>query len=128
MNNADEFSQATKRKILTEDRQRFNTYRSHAEANADLELGGRFSKVTTVTVTGARPAIQYPRQPLNSPANQMAMMPPEQSLGYDINEMECVGEPHERDGTPPSPAAVELEHVAPPVGDWRRAAKRWRRL
>lgn len=92
---ADMVSQAERRRIISEER-RLSTYRSHAEANADLELGGRYSKVTTVTVTGASPIHQYPRQPLTSPANQAAMVGKEEPLGYDINAMDVVGEPHER--------------------------------
>jgi hypothetical protein len=125
----DEISQSERRKILAEDRQRLNTYRAHAEANADLELGGRFSKVTTTTVIGASP-IRYPRLPQGSPW-ACDPCPTEPPLNYDINAMEPVGGPHEREGTPPSPTAVELDLVAPPDGDVRRAATRkagWRRL
>jgi hypothetical protein len=97
MNNpADELSQAFKRKILAEDRDRLSTYRAHAEANADLELGGRYSKVTTVTVTGASPTHQYPRLPLSAPSNQAMMVPDEPPLGIDINAMDPVGEAHEQ--------------------------------
>jgi hypothetical protein len=100
MNNP-EITQAEKRRVLANDRKvaeerRLSTYRAFAEANADLELGGRFSKVTTVTVIGASPAVTYPRQPTDSPANQLAMTPQEPSLGYDINAMEPTGEIHEQ--------------------------------
>jgi hypothetical protein len=99
MNNpADQISQAERRKLLAEDRQRLNTYRAHAEADADLELGGRFAEVTT-TVIGAGP-ISYPRQPEGSPW-ACDPCPTEPPLKYDINEMEPVGEVHER-----SPEAV----------------------
>jgi hypothetical protein len=92
-NPADMISQAEKRRILAEER-RLSTYRAHAEANADLELGGRFAKVTTTTVTGASP-ISYPRQPADSPANQAALVGDERPLGYSVNDQECVGEFHE---------------------------------
>jgi len=92
-NNADQISQAEKRRILAEER--FSSYRDHAEANADLELGGRFSKVTKTTIVGAAP-ISYPRLPLNSPANQAAMTAQEPPLGYNINDQDCVGEVFER--------------------------------
>jgi hypothetical protein len=95
-NPADELSQAFKRKILAEDRDRLSTYRAHAEANADLELGGRYSKVTTVTVTGASPTHQYPRLPLSAPSNQAMMVPDEPPLGIDINATDPVGEAHEQ--------------------------------
>jgi hypothetical protein len=97
MNKADEFSQAFKRKILAEDRDRLSTYRDHAEANADLELGGRFAKLTPTSVTGSTPDHQYPRLPADSPFNQAAtMVPDEPPLGMDINAMEPVGEHFER--------------------------------
>jgi hypothetical protein len=89
-NPADMISQAEKRRIISEER-RLSTYRAHAEANADLELGGRFAKLTKATVVGTSP-IQYPRLPLNSPANQAAMTGQEPPLGYDINAMDPVGE------------------------------------
>jgi hypothetical protein len=106
-NPADELSQAFKRKILAEDRDRLSTYRAHAEANADLELGGRYAKVTTTTVVGAGP-IQYPRLPLTAPSNQAAMVGDEPPLGFSVNDMEPVGEIHERNE--------------------QRAASKWRRL
>ena len=98
MNNpADEFTQSFKRKILAEDRDRLSTYRDHAEANADLELGGRFAKLTPTTVTGSTPTHQYPKLPADSPFNQAAtMVPDEPPLGIDINAMEPVGEHFER--------------------------------
>src|SRR5262245_26128183 len=99
MPNNPEISQRERRLVLENDRKvaearRLSSYRAHAEANADLELGGRFAKVTSTTVVGASP-INYPRQPLTSPSNQMAMTGPEAPLGYEINAMEVVGEPHE---------------------------------
>jgi hypothetical protein len=65
MNNpADEISQAERRRILAEER--ISTYRAHAEANTDLELGGRFAKLSKTTVVGAS-SISYPKQPEGSP-------------------------------------------------------------
>jgi hypothetical protein len=90
---ADESSMAEKRRILREEQ--ISSYRAHAEANADLELGGRYAKVTKTTIVGASP-ISYPALPETSPSNQAAMVGDEPSLGYDINAMEPVGEPHER--------------------------------
>ena len=106
---ADEISQAERRRILAEDR-RARTYFSEAQANADLELGGRYAKVTTTTVVGAGP-IQYPRLPLTAPANQAAMVGDEPPLGFSVNDIEPVGEIHERN-----------------EGNEQRAASKWRRL
>jgi hypothetical protein len=106
MNNpADEVSQALKRKILAEDRQRPNTYRAHAEASIDDDRGGRFAVRKPATVIGASP-IQYPRLPQDAPANQAAMVGPEAPLGYDINAMDCTGEVHERATQPASDGPV----------------------
>jgi hypothetical protein len=130
-NPADEFSQSERRGIFWNDL-KISTYRAHAEANADLELGGRYSKVTTVTVVGTSP-IQYPRLPATAPSNQAALVGDERPLGFSVKDQEPVGEHFERGdavGTPPSPAAVELDLVAPSDGDAGRAAtsKGWRRL
>ena len=129
---ADEISQAERRRVLANDRRILATYHGVAQTSVDDDRGGRYAKVTTTTVIGA-PPINYPRQPENSPANQAAMVGDEPPLGIDINAMEPVGELHESGdavGTPPSSAAVELDVVAPPAGDARRAAtsKGWRRL
>ena len=130
MNNpVDEVSQADRRRIIAEDRQRLNTYRAHAEASIDDDRGGRFAAISRTTVIGASP-IRYPRLPDGSPW-AYDPCPTEPPLNYDINAMQPVGELHERQGTPPSPTAVELDLVAPPDGDARRAANRkagWRRL
>jgi hypothetical protein len=95
MNKADEFSQAFKRKILAEDRDRLASYLDHANASADDLAGGRFAAVNKTTVTGASP-ISYPRLPANSPSNQAVMVGDEPSLGIDINAMDVVGEPHKQ--------------------------------
>jgi hypothetical protein len=133
MNNpADEISQALRRQIIANDRKvaeerRLSTYLDHAQSSIDDERGGRFAAVSpTRTVVGAAP-ISYPRQPEGSPW-ACDPVPQEPPLGYSVNDQECVGEAFERDGTPPSPAAVERGLVAPPVGDRGRAAKSWRRL
>ena len=62
-NSADEISQREKRRILIEER-RMRTYMGQA-LDADLDLGGRFAKVHTTTVTGSSP-ISYPAQPAHS--------------------------------------------------------------
>jgi hypothetical protein len=104
MNNADEFSQSLKRKILAEDRERISTLLDHANASADDTAGGRFGAAApTRTVIGTAP-IAYPQQPSTAPSNQMAMMPDEplidgrsegNTLGYEID----------RPDAPPPPEA-----------------------
>jgi hypothetical protein len=113
---SDEISQREKRKILAEDRERISTYLSHAEASAQDDRGGRFSVRSPTTVTGTSPTHQYPRLPLTAPSNQMAQMPPEPSLGYSVNDQECVGEFHERGD------------AAAPASDGGLRRRGWRRL
>jgi hypothetical protein len=100
-NTADEFSQAHKRKILAEDRERLSTLLDHARASANDDRGGRFAAQGKATVTGAAP-ISYPRLPLTAPANQAMMVGQEPSLGYDINAMDPVGEIHEQRASEPA--------------------------
>lgn len=110
MNNpVDEVSQRERRRILAEDRQVRSTYLSHAN-DVELEMGGRFAKVTETTVVG-RSSITYPQQPSTSPANQAAMVPDELPLGLDINAQEPVGEKHEQE---PKPKSEFVRH------GWRR--------
>jgi hypothetical protein len=75
-------------------RQTKSTYFSRA-GDVELELGGRFAKLTPTTVTGSDPVSKVPRQPEGSPwANDpLGTEPP---LGIDVNAVEVVGEPHER--------------------------------
>src|SRR5262245_9480182 len=117
MNNADEISQAEKRRILIEER-RMRTYHGHA-LDADLEMGGRFSKVNTTTVVGATP-IQYPAQPSTSPWHHDPC-PTEPPLGYSVEEQEAVGEMFERASTTAAPEVEEPpsppDHVITSGGD-----------
>jgi hypothetical protein len=90
----EEISMAEKRRILAEER--ISSYRAHAEANADFDLGGRYGLVQKpAVVIGASPGVSYPKLPENSPSNQLARMPDEPSLGYSVNDQEPVGEAHE---------------------------------
>jgi hypothetical protein len=112
MNNpADELSQAFKRKILAEDRDRMASYLDHARSSIDDERGGRFAAASpTRTVVGTSP-MTYPRLPLTAPSNQAAMVGDEPPLGFSVNDMEPVGEIHERNER-----------------NEQRAASKWRRL
>jgi hypothetical protein len=107
---ADEISQAERRRVLANDRRVLATYHGVAQTSVDDDRGGRYAKVTTTTVIGASP-INYPRQPENSPANQAALVGDEPPLGFSVNDMEPVGEIHERNER-----------------NEQRAASKWRRL
>ena len=65
------------------------TFLSHTHTDE----GGRFAKPQHVV--GATPAPEYPRQPEGSFSNQSAIVPPEESLGFSIDEVPIIGEPHE---------------------------------
>ena len=97
MNKADQFTQAFKRKILAEDRDRLSSYLDHARSSVDDERGGRFAAAApTRTVVGAEP-IAYPRLPADNPFNQAALMvPDEPPLGYSVNDLNPTGEIHEQ--------------------------------
>jgi len=99
---ADEIAQSEKRRILAEDR-RARTYHAVAQGSIDDERGGRYGAVgRQPTVTG-RSAISYPQQPPTSPwfSNPMPSEPP---LGYSVDAMEPVGEPHERGNAADEPS------------------------
>ena len=114
MNGADEISQAERRRIMAEDR-RGRTYFGQAQ-HADDDLGGRYAKVHSTTITGSSP-ISYPAQPSTSPWHHDPC-PPEPPLGYSVDDVEPVGEVHER-GPPSIAAAPAVEDVSggPSDGD-----------
>jgi hypothetical protein len=91
-------SQKEKREVLANDRMARNTYFGHA-GDVELELGGRFAKLTPTTVTGSEPTVKYPK--LESGPWAKDECPPEPPLGIDINAQEPVGEAHERTETKP---------------------------
>ena len=112
MNPADEVSQAERRRIMAEER-RGKTYMGHA-LDAELELGGRYAKVHTTTVTGSTPGPTYPTQPEGSPWAKDEC-PPEplidgrsegNTLGYEIDIP---------DAAPTSTALEVGEPPSPPV-------------
>jgi hypothetical protein len=97
MNKADDISMSEKRRILAEEE--ISSYRAHAQANADFDLGGRYALVQKpATVIGSGP-ISYPKLPEDSPSNQLAMMPPEPPLGYSVNAQDPVGEQFEQEAS-----------------------------
>ena len=79
-------SMKEKMEVLRNDQRVRATYHSFTQADAETEIGGRFSKVQPTTVTGSTPGPVYPQQPLTSPANKMAMMPEERPLGFSVEE------------------------------------------
>ena len=130
MNGADEISQAERRRIMAEDR-RGRTYFGQAQ-HADDDLGGRYAKVHSTTITGSSP-ISYPAQPSTSPWHHDPC-PPEPPLGYSVDDVEPVGEVHER-GPPSIAAAPAVEDVSggPSDGDasatsFNKPSRMWKRM
>ena len=87
-----ESSQSERRAILRNERE-VGTYHAFAAGEAGV-VGGRFAARERSAVTGATPVPQYPTLPANSP---FATEPvgQERPLGFPIDEMQPVGEPHE---------------------------------
>ena len=71
----------------------YNTYRDRAEADLQLENQGRHTK--SAVVTGSARVPQVPRMPEGSPW-AFDPVPPEPSLGYEIDAQEIVGEVFEQ--------------------------------
>jgi hypothetical protein len=125
-----ESSQSERKRALENDRRVHSSYLSHAQASIDEDRGGRYAATgQPATVVGASP-IRYPQQPSNSPWARDSV-PDEPALGYDVNQIEPVGELHERAGSAVpveptnrmdtagvgGPAAKELDRrvITPPV-------------
>jgi hypothetical protein len=67
----------------------------HARAVTDAdEVRGRFAQHEKSEVIGATQAVEYPRLP-SGPWADPVQIPPEEPLGYDINETPIVGESFE---------------------------------
>jgi hypothetical protein len=66
-----------------------STFQQFGESIASEE-GGRWAKPTQVVGSGAAP--EYPRQPEGSFSNQSAIVPPEEPLGFSVDEAPIVGE------------------------------------
>src|SRR6516164_2522186 len=67
-----------------------STFYSIAASDADLDLGGRYAKVHSTTVTGATPGSAFPQMESGPWAKDEC--PPEQPLGYSVNEQDPVDE------------------------------------
>jgi hypothetical protein len=72
---------------------RLSTYLAHALADSE-DIGGRFKKVAPMTVVGATPVPEYPRQPEGSPWSQQWPDGPD-VYGVPIDAQEPVGEQFE---------------------------------
>ena len=82
------------------------TYHSRAITSLDLERSGRHAQ--HAVVTGTKPAVAYPRMPEGNPWHS-DNVPPEESLGYEINSQEP-------NGTPAEVGAKFACHVVYPLG------------
>jgi hypothetical protein len=110
--------QSERRAVLKSDRDaKASTYLDHAIANADAGLGGRWAKpAPTQVICGAA----YPRQSPNSPWSHGHAVPAEEPLGFAIDAMEPVGEPHEversieRSSAAGSPSAADGDSTVTP--------------
>jgi hypothetical protein len=116
------------REILENDRKAMATYKSIAEANADLELGGRYAKVTKTTVTGSGP-ISHPQLPEGNPfkCDPVGIEPP---LGFSVEDQPATGEPHEilRSLSSAAPDVSEGDRPAPvPIAGSRPVTPKFRR-
>jgi hypothetical protein len=84
-------SPAERRAVVENERRvHKNSYFSHAHPDE----GGRFAAINKSTVTGSTPVPQYPPQPTSSPWASAAVGQ-EPPLGFSVDEMQPVGEPHE---------------------------------
>jgi hypothetical protein len=92
----DDVTMADKLAVLRNDNLlKKGTYNSLAVAEAESELGGRYSAAVTKThVVGSDPTVAVPRQPANSywSRDVIGMEPP---LNYRIDDLEPTGQPFE---------------------------------
>jgi hypothetical protein len=129
----EDIPQSERRRIMEEDRlaRKASTYFQQAQSSLNDTAGGRFGAVTKSSVTGSGPVV-YPRLPADAPSNQMAMMPPEPPLNYNINDQEPVGEFHEIQKSLSSAAADAAKApTSSVVGDSRDVGvnrPKWRRI
>jgi hypothetical protein len=84
--------QAERKAVLDNDRKvrEGATFLDHARAEAS-EPRGRFSATNKETVVGSMPTVNYPAAPNWSPDP----VPPEPSLGVEVDAQEAVGTPQE---------------------------------
>ena len=108
-------SQAEREAVLRND-QRAATMQGRAQAEAD-DVRGRWAEINKSNVVGATPTVQYPRLP-SGPWADPVQIPPEEPLGYDINEVPICGEPHELTALDDTPnATIVADVAASPCGE-----------
>jgi len=74
-------------------------------------VGGRYGVISKTHVTGATSAPQYSALPESSWVNQGASVPPEEPLGYSVEEVPVVGTRSEVERS----LAVACDGAAPPA-------------
>jgi hypothetical protein len=79
------------RELRNEQRVRGHTFQSRAIAEAD-DIRGRWRETHKASVVGSDSAVHYPMAAPNWSVDPTGVEPP---VGYDINEVPVVGEPHE---------------------------------
>jgi hypothetical protein len=124
MNQADDISQAERRRVLENDRlaREGSTYHNHAVSSANDLMGGRFGVDSKSVVIGSSP-ISYPRIP-SGPWSGADIVPPEQPLGYAIDQQEPTGEIWEQAASSAPTARVTGDDADAPtsLGDSDRGA------
>ena len=90
------------------------TYFQQSQVAEELDAkAGRFAKASIVS--GATPTVQYPRLPASSPW-AADMVPPEEPLGYSVNDLSPTGELHEFAGPAGSDIGSHLPDVVETTG------------
>jgi hypothetical protein len=107
------------RKLLDEkaaaEKRRLSTYLAMAVADSE-DIGGRFKKVAPMSVVGATPVPEYPRQPEGSPWSQQWPNDPD-PLGYSVEDSEPVGSEAEIEEAAQILRDREAAAVTSPVAD-----------
>jgi hypothetical protein len=105
-----------------ERRKNASTFSQFAGSEAAQDAG-RYAAVNKATVTGSAPVPEYPRQPDGSFSNQAAVVGPEESLGFDINEVPIVGEDFEVEASLKSLSEAVVDPEGPSAAVERSAAR-----
>lgn len=106
-------SQEERAKLLREQRT-INTRTAMTELITP-SAGGRFAKALGEYTVGATPTVEYPKLPDGSPWRQQ-QPPPEEPLGFSVEEMPVMGEPWEAERAAEIAAAGGGSYSSPPSG------------
>ena len=116
MTTGDQEERAEKRRVMLQDadvrqQQKTSTFHQHAQAQADEISQGRFAATGVPRVIGSTstPAAQYPA----ASAAHQTELPPEQPLGYRVDEMPEFESPA---GVPVSPPVATDDPAHAPSG------------